>query len=268
VMTYLSACLGTKAPITSEPELMDRLVRARGTIANQAPTSQVVPKKEQTLEFNLIHKALSAAWAELGLHEAIDSVDLPVNVRMVYGTSDPKRANVPFSSAKLHSDVWAGVPADAIVVVMPLLGDIDDITIEIGEMAPELELAWMRPLTDFDAGREVPYAVRYDDVKLKHGHIYFADARTLHQTVKRKPGGVRVSIDFRFRLAGNEAYRNIATKLYGEPRFDESVSYSKWLKVGTHSMMAFDETMDACRRATVPPREYGADYRALEMFRA
>jgi len=33
-------------------------------------------------------------------------------------------------------------------------------------------------------------------------------------------------------------------------------------------MMAFDETMDACRRATVPPREYGADYRALEMFRA
>jgi hypothetical protein len=119
----------------------------------------------------------------------ISGIDLPINVRLVYGELDRARQSAAFSSTKLHSDVWAGIPADAAVVV---LGDIDNITIECFEIEREQEFAAMRALRDYDGGAHVMPVVAYDEGSMKHGHLYVADARLLHKTVRRKPSGVRL----------------------------------------------------------------------------
>ena len=87
-----------------------QLLARRGDIPNYTPGGMLAPKREHTLEFNLLHRSVAAAFSDYGIEGHVDGIDLPINVRMVYGDADATRLNAPFSSSKIHSDVWAGVP--------------------------------------------------------------------------------------------------------------------------------------------------------------
>lgn len=251
---YISAVLESPL-IRSESELISRVIEARE--ANQLPnylgTGLLVPKKEHILAFNALQKSVADAFSQLGGNELIDAVDLPVNLRMVFGKTHPDVMKIPFTSMKRHSDVWNGVHPDATVVVLPLFGDIDNITIEAGEMPREMELPAMRLMSDFNDGAEIPLVKSYETAKLQHGTMYFNDARGLHQTVRRVDHGLRISIDFRFRRKGNAAYRAMVPRDAMVPpgkgfEQDMSVPYETWLKAGRETMLVFDETMEECRQ--------------------
>ncbi len=238
---YLSRVLDSPAQL-SEEELCQGLLERKGRLANYSPGALLVPKWEQTLEFNQLHRALVRAFDGLGLGSLIESIDLPVNVRVVYGETSPSIAQQPYSSTKPHLDVWAGVPGDAVVVLIPVLGDIDNITVESGEIPPEHELSWMRVLPAYD-GADVDYAVKYDGAPMRHGHIYLGDGRLFHQTVRRRHRGVRVSIDFRFRTDDLE-YRALFPPISGGPESEVSrISYAAWQRVGRDELIVFPETM-------------------------
>jgi hypothetical protein len=244
--TYISACLSSPL-IVSEVELIERLMAERYNLANYTGTGLLAPKREHILEFNLFQKSVAKAFFQLGANDLIDAVDLPVNLRMVYGETSPARSKLPFTSSKAHSDVWAGVPADATVVVLPIFGDIEHITIEAGEMPKEMELSQMRTMSDFDEGSDVPMVVKYTDAQLEHGTLYFNDARGLHQTVRRKAEGVRVSVDFRFRRKYNEDYRAMVPPMNDGVEQDMSIPYPEWLAFGEQKLVIFDETVGQAR---------------------
>jgi hypothetical protein len=244
--TYICACLNSPL-ILSEEELIERLLAARHTLPNYTGTGLLAPKREHILEFNLFQKSVAKAFFQLGANDLIDAVDLPVNLRMVYGETAPARVKLPFTSSKIHSDVWAGVPADATVVILPLFGDIDQITVEAGEMPREMELSQMRTMSDFDEGSDVPMVVRYSDAQLQHGTMYFNDARGLHQTVRRKAEGLRISVDFRFRRKFNENYRTMVPPIVDGVEEDMSIPYSEWLKFGEQKLVVFDETVEQAK---------------------
>ncbi|YAF97347.1 MAG: hypothetical protein AB3A66_06705 [Nodularia sp. CChRGM 3473] len=265
---YISACLNSPI-VLSEAEMLQRLLAARNTLPNYTGTGLLMPKREHTLAFNLFQKSVAEAFYELGANDLIDAVDLPVNLRMVYGQTSTEKLSLPFASSKCHSDVWAGVAADATVVVLPLFGDIDNITIEAGEMPREMELQSMRVMSDFDEGRNIPMVVSYTEAQLQHGTMYFNDARGLHQTVRRKAEGLRISVDFRFRRKFNEAYRSMVPTGMGGVEEDMSVPYENWLKVGQETLIVFDETMEQAKsgqniKAPVPL--YTKGYRLVKMF--
>ncbi|MBW4616955.1 MAG: hypothetical protein KME21_27665 [Desmonostoc vinosum HA7617-LM4] len=265
---YICACLNSPI-ILSEAEMLEQLLKARNTLPNYTGTGLLAPKREHTLEFNLLQKSIAEAFYQLGANDVIDAVDLPVNLRMVYGKTDVEKTRLPFASSKCHSDVWAGVPADATVVVLPLFGDINDITIEAGEMPREMELQAMRVMSDFDQGRDIPMVVSYTEAQLQHGTMYFNDARGLHQTVRRKTEGLRISIDFRFRRKFNEAYRAMVAPNIGGVEADMSVPYKDWLKVGKETLIVFDETVEEAkqkRNTKAPVPLYNRDYRLVNMF--
>jgi hypothetical protein len=265
---YVSACLNSPV-ILSEAEMLGRLLEAKGTIPNYMGTGLLMPKRDHILEFNTFQRSIANAFRQLGANDLIDAVDLPVNLRIVYGQMDPDKLRLPFTSTKRHSDVWAGVAADATVVVLPLFGDIDNITIEAGEMPREMELQSMRVMSDFDEGKDIPMVVCYDNAKLQHGTMYFNDARGLHQTVRRVSDGVRISVDFRFRRKFNEAYRAMVPPSNGGVEADMSIPYEDWLKVGTDTMIVFDETVEQARARKNNPGPvplYTRDYRTVSMF--
>jgi hypothetical protein len=243
MLAYLSNVLGAPGML-DEPEAMERLLMQRAQLPNYTRGGMLAPTREHTLEFNQLHRSLVGALAGYGLDDIIEGIDLPINVRLVYGDADEARMRAPFSSTKLHSDVWAGVPPDAAVVVLPVLGDIDDITIECFEMQRELEFGSMRAMKDYDEGQHFQPVASYDDCKMKHGYLYLADARLLHKTVRRKRGGVRLSIDFRFRWNDLE-YRRLtpAIERGGPDSIDTRVPYARWKEIGSSSLIVFDDTM-------------------------
>lgn len=273
---YISTVLESPI-ILSEPEMLARLMEAReqGKLPNYVGTGLLMPKKEHVLAFNALQKRMADAFFQLGANDLIDAVDLPINLRMVFGKTSPEVMKIPFTSMKLHSDVWNGVHPDATVVVLPLFGDIDNITIEAGEMPQELELPSMRLMSDFNEGADIPQIVSYDDAKMQHGTMYFNDARGLHQTVRRVSEGLRISIDFRFRRKFNEGYRAMippeAMKPPANQTFlaDMSVPYQQWLQVGRETMMVFDDTMAEANQLYQGTKNvplYNRNYRLVDLF--
>lgn len=265
---YISACLDSPI-VLPETELLERLLAARGTLPNYLGTGLLMPKREHTLEFNTFQRSVANAFRQLGANDLIEAVDLPVNLRIVYGRMNPDALQLPFTSTKRHSDVWAGVAPDATVVVLPLFGDIANITIEAGEMPREMELPAMGVMSDFNEGRDIPMTVSYDKAQLQHGTMYFNDARGLHQTVRRVSDGVRVSVDFRFRRKFNEAYRAMVPPNSGGVEADMSVPYEDWLNVGTDTLIVFDESIAEARTrknnsSAVPL--YTKGYRIVQLF--
>jgi hypothetical protein len=264
---YICACLDSPI-ILSEDEMLNRLLEARNTLPNYTGTGLLMPKREHALAFNLFQKSVAEAFYQIGANDLIDAVDLPVNLRMVYGKTDAEKTRLPFASSKRHSDVWAGVPADATVVVLPLFGDIENITIEAGEMPREMELEAMRVMSDFDEGCDIPMVVSYTEAQLQHGTMYFNDARGLHQTVRRKTEGLRISVDFRFRRKFNEVYRAMVLPSVGGVEEDMSVNYNEWLKVGKDTLIVFDESVKQANRQNTgdPVPLYTRGYRLVKIF--
>ena len=273
---YISTVLESPI-ILSEQEMLTRLIeaRAQGKLPNYVGTGLLMPKKEHVLAFNTLQKHVSNAFFQLGANDLIDAVDLPINLRMVFGKTSPEVMKIPFTSMKLHSDVWNGVHPDATVVVLPLFGDIDNITIEAGEMPKELELPSMRLMSDFNEGADIPQVISYDNAKMQHGTMYFNDARGLHQTVRRVSEGLRISIDFRFRRKFNEKYRAMipadAMKPPSKQEFlaDMSVPYQQWLQVGRETMMVFDDTMEEAKQLYQGTKNvplYNRNYRLVNLF--
>jgi hypothetical protein len=273
---YISAVLDSPI-ILSEQMLLERLLEAReqGMLPNYLGTGLLVPKKEHILAFNLLQKSVSDVFFQLGGNDLIDAVDLPINLRIVFGKTNPEVMKIPFTSMKRHSDVWNGVHPDATVVVLPLFGDIDNITIEAGEMPRELELPSMHLMADFNEGADIPMVVAYEGAKLRHGTMYFNDARGLHQTVRRVSEGLRISIDFRFRRKLNANYRAMIPPFAMKPptsqefEQDMSVPYEQWLKVGRETMLVFDQTMEEARRDrqnSINVPLYVRNYRLVPLF--
>jgi pyrroloquinoline quinone (PQQ) biosynthesis protein C len=247
MLRYVSDVLESPFPL-SEPEALKLLLQERAQIANYTSGAMLAPKREHTLAFNMLHAAVAAAFADFGIDAHVDGIDLPINVRMVYGETDPSRAAAPYASSKRHADVWAGVPHDAIVVVLPVLGDIEHITIECSEMPIERELSAMRGFEDYDQGADILPARGYDDCVMKHGHVYLADARLLHQTVRRSARGVRLSVDFRFR-SNDPAYRAMVPVPISEgpDSVDTRVPYPEWLALGERRLIVFEDSMVQAR---------------------
>ena len=243
LIAYVGAVTDSSG-VLSEEDALQRLIERRAELPNYSRGGMLAPTREHTLEWNTLHRSLVRSLSEFGLAEHIDGIDLPVNVRLVYGDVDQARERAPFSSTKLHSDVWAGIPADAAVVVLPVLGDIDNITIECFEMAREQEFAALRALHDYDEGKHVEPVATYSDCSMKHGHLYVADARLLHKTVRRRRSGVRLSLDFRFRY-NDAAYRAATPSIAqgGPDSVDARVPYRQWCSVGSEALMVFDDTL-------------------------
>jgi hypothetical protein len=91
----------------------------------------------------------------------------------------------------------------------------------------------------------------------------------LHQTVRRKSEGLRISVDFRFRRKFNEAYRAMVAPNVGGVEEDMSVPYEDWLKVGQETLIVFDETVEQAKEkrnigSSVPL--YTRGYRLVKMF--
>ena len=53
----------------------------------------------------------------MNIADLIDVIDMPFNVRSIYGAVAPGKGKLPYASTKMHSDVWAGVPVEAVTEV-------------------------------------------------------------------------------------------------------------------------------------------------------
>ena len=268
VAAYLSECLGSPQPILDEAELLAEVRARKDDAVNITPNGLVVPKRDFIMPFNAVQRAVASAFKSLGIDEIVDAFHVPISLRIADGTVNQARDLRPYATNKMHSDVWAGEPLDAVVVHMPLFGDAENVGVEFCEMDREKEMQLMRILSDYAEGTaEAGQETRYD-VVMKLGHAYFADARLLHGTLRRAPN-LRISIDFRFRMKSSGLYREAAEKILTSGRMENYVSPKEFFKIGSETLMVFEESCEEARsryQSATTQTRYATTQRIINLF--
>lgn len=134
----------------------------------------------------------------MAFHRSTPALEYPVNVRVVHGTPIEGYARKDYATTKIHSDIWAGEPADTLQVIIPLMGDVRRnycqwyaTNTERFELYLCNRSAYPSSVAELGEVKAIPHSF---DV----GTLYFFDSALPHQTIQQG-GGVRLSLDFRLR---------------------------------------------------------------------
>ncbi|MDA0240900.1 MAG: hypothetical protein O3A84_12865 [Proteobacteria bacterium] len=199
VNLYLYVTLGANwpdRPIPISDNILEEQADLIGALPNVTPNGLVLPKRETYLAYNHVHAEVVKIFEEAGLHEHVETIFAPINVRLVNGTPSAAIDSRPRASTKYHSDMWAGEPADAIMVFLPVLGDTQNVGVHWVEPV-DFPKKFRGPLEDFDEGRALSINARDYDARFRNGDIMLTDPFLIHATQKLKDAN-RISIDFRF----------------------------------------------------------------------
>lgn len=134
----------------------------------------------------------------LAFHQATPALEYPINVRVVHGKPIEAYAKRNYATTNIHSDIWAGEPADTLQVIIPLMGDVRSNFCQWYETDTnnfDLYLSNLSAYSGAQAELGEPQAISHTfDV----GTLYFFDSALPHQTIQQG-GQVRISLDFRLR---------------------------------------------------------------------
>ena len=208
-------------------ELLSDAAEAIRGLPNITPNGLVLPKRQNYLAYNMVHAAVAAIVAELELKAHIATIHAPINVRIVDGRADPRIDQRPRASVKWHSDMWAGEPAAAVIVFIPVFGAPGALGVRwIEPRSFPTELTG--PLDDFREGASVIEGGREYAVSFDPGVILLSDPFLVHAT-QRNADALRLSIDFRFVSRRPVPSDALAPGTRGE----NYLPYQEWSDVGT-----------------------------------
>ena len=207
-------------------------------LPNITPNGLLLPKRQNYISYNLIHMAVASIFQGLKFDQFADKIHVPVNIRIITGTASAEMKSRPRYTGKIHSDIWAGEPSQAIMVFIPLFGDLSQTGVEFFEPL-EFPSEYMQPLKDFSEGAGLADdAVKYRD-GFKAGCLFITDTFLLHRTM-RIGGAPRLSIDFRFLardILASDKYRE-------SPRMANYILPEKWATVGIDRVLVSRENLE------------------------
>lgn len=243
---YLAACISYRGDLADEEALIASYAASKASLANRTPNGVLMPKREHTVEFNRLHKAVAVALGEVLPDSVVDGVQTLMMFRVAEGTSDVKRDDRPYATNKIHSDVWAGDPVDSVTVILPVLGQPEKVSIDFLEMPRSAEYEWMRPLEDYSEACVIEPLQQYEGFDFRIGSMYLFDSRLLHQTVRRSPG-FRISLDFRFRRRLSDVdHKALADLPVPAANRNPYLPYKTWKTIGTDALLV---TRESCAEA-------------------
>lgn len=242
VRHYISACLDANhlAVLDDSPDpLLDARERIL-SLPNLTPNGLLLPKRDVALEFNVVQATVARIVRSRVVETELESIQLPLNIRLADGRPDTDRDLRAHASSKLHSDIWAGEPTHALMAMIPVLGDTST-NVEFFHPDDRL-LAYVRTLPDFTEAAHLGGGARYP-CELVPGSCYLMDPFVLHRTVRRG-GGLRASIDFRM-LARRRVPSDVEREADKAPNYR---TLGEWNAVGVDRMVTPTESMAECRK--------------------
>ena len=239
VTRYIATCFGE--PDLSETQVVERLDTELGRLVNRTPNGVLMPKLEFAREFNELHRVIADWVRSLRIEPLIARMFCPITVRIVKGKGETQAVIRPYSSTKIHVDLWSGDPSDNVGINLPVLGDIHSTTVAFYHPPVDFERKWLRVMKDFDEGREIAGACTEYPTHLQIGHAYFYDATVLHKTTQRE-GGTRVSLQLLLRRPTSEADLRQIEQLADAGRIRMYIDPAEWFAYGTSKYLLFRDT--------------------------
>ena len=206
-------------------------------LPNITPNGLLLPKRPTYAAYNLVHRSVAEIFSAFGLVGHTRAAHAPINIRLVDGQPDAAVDRRPRASAKMHSDMWAGEPAGAIMVFLPVFGAAGCTGVRWIEPTA-FPVEFMRPLDDFIAGAHLAEGGREYDAGLTPGSMLLVDPFLIHATQKDS-NSLRLSIDFRF--LPNEMLASDAPA--PGTRLSNYLAPKDWADIGSGRILTTDQPL-------------------------
>jgi hypothetical protein len=176
------------SPNTTIPDLLNQL-------------EQTVPFKHDRKAHHFLiqlESRISQILHEMAFHQSIFALEYPVNTRIVHGMPIESYAKKKYATTNIHSDIWAGEPADTVQLLIPLMGNVRSNICQWYETNPENFGLYLSNLSSYKDAQHALGPERLIAHTFEVGTMYCFDSALPHQTIQ-KAGGVRISLDLRLR---------------------------------------------------------------------
>jgi hypothetical protein len=198
----------------SEQEVIDlqnlalRFIAHSSSISADARAPEILKRLEEANQFkpdlNAHHllipleQRVSQILHSMAFHQSTLALEYPVNLRVVHGKPIEGYSKKDYATTNIHSDIWAGEPADTLQVLIPLLGDVHSTFCQWYETDAENFDVYLSNLATYSSAQTELGDARAISHTFEIGTLYFFDSALPHQTIQ-KGGQLRVSLDFRLR---------------------------------------------------------------------
>lgn len=205
-------------------------------LPNITPNGLILPKKENIFVYNIINQNIVAFFKSLNILDKLESIQFPVNIRLQSGAASDIDSR-PRASTKIHSDIWAGDPASATLMFIPVLGSVESSGITFLETT-EFPEKYITTLIDFNEAKE--FTEKLPKLCDFNGEsVFIGDPYLLHKTTRKKEG-YRISIDFRFTMKDK-----LESDFDGpETRMGSFIDIKDWQNIGSNSIMHTKEVLE------------------------
>ena len=198
--TYLLSCLiGAKENYNIKNLNWKSILKQflKNIPSNITHNGLVVPKKENSLEFNMFLKSFYFFIKSTGLQKKIAYFIVPPQLRIKMGSK--KRDVKPNASEYIHSDAWTKINTKASVTLfLPIFGDFEKNYVEFFVPKINFKEEWLNQKY-FVHGEQL-IANHYKKIRMKYNlnKYILADCAILHRSVLKNNSGPRVSLDIGF----------------------------------------------------------------------
>ena len=130
--------------------------------------------------------------------KSTSGMEYPINVRVVHGIPPNDFKKTGYTTTTVHSDLWAGEPADTVQILIPLMGDTESTRCQWYETDRHCFDHYLDNLSNYQDAQVKLGQVRAIPHSFEVGKLYVFDSALPHQSIQ-VGGGVRISLDFRLR---------------------------------------------------------------------
>ena len=251
----LSSIVGDKKKIninTSYKSILDHI--AKKLPDNITHNGMVVPRKENSLEFNLFLKSFFQFLEDTKLMNVIDYFVSPPQLRIKFNNKKKLSSN---SSEYVHSDAWTNHNTDrSYTLYLPIFGDVKNNYVEFYKPKKKiLEKDWFKPQKFIDGSR-IQNLYKKAKVDYKLGKFIVTDCATLHKTVNKFNSKPRVSMDIAFIPKGE----------FKNSKIDCHVKSKEFLDIGYKSIMVFKNSFKESLKKILKKKRQSLSNRKIIKF--
>lgn len=226
-------------------------------LKNITPNGLCLPKQCNYLSYNRLHKKVAEYISFLGVNDYTHA-HCPLNIRIIDG-KNKSGIDRPRSSMKIHTDIWAGEPADSIMFHIQVAGDVKNNGINLWEPDNSIFPDYIKSFPDFNINKEIKSTKPYN-VENEVGNIYFLDSYVLHQTFKNS-NRLRLTIAapmiYKYKLESDIAVSH--------DRHDEYIDKETWLEIGKNKLLYSGKAIDEYNKVDSPQNAYADKYKVCNL---
>ncbi len=201
-------------------------------LKNRSRNGTLVPKRELTLEYNIVFRAYGDIIKSFNLPGLVSGFTT-LTVRHQKDWSGNEHARGGYATENPHSDAWIGESPFGMNTITPVFGDLKNNNVNCFAPPANFSDDWLKPLSEFKDGSEI--FSQYNQVPTletsEAGFTYFLDFAVIHQSNLRENAWQRVSLD-------NFSFHNVGRGELEHPSHPR-LSYDKFCNIGREEIMTF-----------------------------